>query len=114
MHADCTRRHFMGAALAAGLATALPDPPRRLRVAAIYTVLRRRSHAFNILENFLEPYLFSGRRVDPGMDVVSFCADQTAADGDLTQAVARRYRIGVYPTIAEALCVGGSGLAVDA
>src|SRR5262249_40927288 len=89
-------------------------PPRRLRVAAVHTVFRRRSHAFNILENFLQAYLFSGRRIDPGMDVVSFYADQTAPEGDLTQAVAPRYHIGVYPTIAEALCVGGSELAVDA
>jgi hypothetical protein len=85
-----------------------------LRVAAVYTVFRRRSHAFNILENFLEPYLFNGRRTDPGMDVVSFYADQTAAEGDLTREVARRYRIGVYPTIAAALCRGGQELAVDA
>jgi hypothetical protein len=109
-----TRRHFLAgmAAGVAGLATA--GPPRRLRVAAIYTVFRRRSHAFNILENFLEPYLFDGRRIDPGMDVVSFYADQTAPEGDLTNEVARRYGIGVFRTIAEALCLGGRELAVDA
>src|SRR6516165_1245995 len=101
-----SRRQFLGSALAAGLTTALPDPPRRLRVAAIYTVFRRRSHAFNILENFLQPYLFNGRRIDPGMDVVSFYADQIAAEGDLTQIVAQRHRIPVYPTIAAALCRG--------
>jgi hypothetical protein len=100
------------AALAGAPATA--DEPRRLRVAAVYTVFRRRSHAFDILENFLEPYLFNGRRIDPGMDVVSFYADQTASEGDLTQDVARRYRIPVYRTIAEALCRGGRELAVDA
>jgi hypothetical protein len=95
--------------------SAAADPPaRRLRVAAVYTEFRRRSHAFNILENFLEPYLFSGRPIDPGMDIVSFFADQTAPEGDLTQAVAQRYRIGVYRTISEALCAGGSELAVDA
>src|SRR5437867_8380719 len=103
----CTRRQFLGGMMTAGFA-ALADPPGRLRVAAIYTVFRRRSHAFNILENFLQPYLFSGRRIDPGMDVVSFYADQTAAEGDLTQPVARRHNIAVYPTIAEALCAGGS------
>jgi hypothetical protein len=114
MAADLTRRRFLGTALAAEIATALPDPRRRIRVAAIYTVFRRRSHAFNILENFLQAYLFDGRRTDPGMDIVSFYADQTAADGDLTQVVAQRHHIPVYPTIPAALCLGGSELAVDA
>jgi len=107
-----TRRRFLGSLAAAAALGA--EPPRRLRVAAVYTVFRRRSHAFNILENFLEPYLFDGRRIDPGMDVVSFYADQEAPERDLTQEVARRYRIGVYRTIAEALCAGGRELAVDA
>jgi hypothetical protein len=109
-----SRRGFLSGLAAAAGTAALGAVPGRLRVAAIYTVLRRRSHAFNILENFLEPYLFNGRRIDPGMEVVSFYADQRAAQGDLTDATARRYGIGVYPTIAEALCCGGSALAVDA
>ena len=58
-----TRRRFLGAA-AAGLAAspAFPAPaadPKELpKVAAVFTEFRFRSHAFNILENFLEPYLF--------------------------------------------------------
>ena len=36
-----------------------------IKVAAILTCFRHRSHANVILENFLEPYLFCGRRVDP-------------------------------------------------
>ncbi len=50
--------------------------------------------------------LFNGERIDPGMDVVSFYADQTAVDGDLTRAVADRYRIRVCRTIAEAMQPG--------
>lgn len=114
----CSRRQFLGTVAAGSAALAAPHlcatPPRRLRVAAVYTVLRRRSHAFNILENFLAPYLFSGQRIDPGMDVVSFYADQTVPQGDLTQEVAQRHRIRVYRTIAGALCQGGDELAVDA
>ena len=53
-------------------------------MAAIYTVFRHRSHAHDILENFLAPYYFRGQLTDPGMEVVSFYADQTAADGDMT------------------------------
>jgi hypothetical protein len=109
---DCSRRQFMGGLAIAGAASlAIPglqaEPPaRRLRVAAIYTVFRRRSHAFNILENFLEPYLFNGELARPGMDVVSFYADQTATDGDLTRAVADRYRIRVCRTMGEAIETG--------
>jgi hypothetical protein len=114
-----SRRSFlravaMGLGAMASPAARASQVERRLRVAAIYTVFRRRSHAFNILENFLEPYLFNGRRIDPGMDIVSFYADQTAADGDLTRAVAQRYAIGVHRTIAEALGAGAAGLNVDA
>ena len=107
---EISRRRFLAATAAPVAALAVPrataDPPPRLRVAAIYTVFRRRSHAFDILENFLEPYLFNGERIDPGMDVVSFYADQTAVDGDLTRAVADRYRIRVCRTIAEAMQPG--------
>jgi hypothetical protein len=99
-----------GGALAAGGGTA----DRRLRVAAVYTVLHFRSHAFNFLENFLRPYLFNGRRTEAGMDVVALHADQTAPEGDLTAAVSRQFRVPVYRTIAAALCAGGRDLAVDA
>jgi hypothetical protein len=85
----------------------------RPKVAAIFTELRFRSHAFNILENFLEPYVFNGRKTDSGMDVVSFYADQFPKD-DMARDVAQRYRIPLYPSIAGALCAGGDSLAVDA
>lgn len=88
-------------------------PGTRPKVAAVFTELRFRSHAFNILENFLEPYVFNGRKTESGMDVVSFYADQFPAN-DMARDVSRRYRIPIYKTIAEALCRGGKDLAVDA
>lgn len=63
----------------AGTLVATMPVARRPRVAAIFTVMRFRSHAYNILENFFEPYLFRGRFVDPGVDVVSLYADQIPA-----------------------------------
>jgi hypothetical protein len=91
------------------------DPaPRRIKVAAIYTVFRHRSHAQNILENFLQPYLFNGKIVDPGMDVVSFYADQRVPEGDRTDEVARTFKIPVHKTIRAALTLGGKALACDA
>src|SRR5262245_56130445 len=110
------RRTFLGtaAACAAAPLAAAERPPRRPRVAAVYTVFHHRSHAHVILEKFLRPYLFNGRRTDPGVDVVAFYADQTAREGDMTQEVARQFKVPVYRSIAEALCRGGKELAVDA
>ncbi len=116
-----TRRQFMaasGALLGSGpfvsphLLTAAA-PKKRPRVAAIYTVFTYRSHAHVILENFLETYLFNGQRTDPGVDVVSFYADQMPS-GDMSRAVSGKYDIPIFPTIREALCLGGDELAVDA
>src|SRR5579871_1220503 len=105
-----SRRSFLAASAGAVLAPTLwgADPPvRRLKVAAVYTVFRHRSHAQNILENFLQPYLFNGQVVDPGVDVVSFYADQRAPEEDRTDEVARQFNVPVHKTIRDALTLGG-------
>ncbi|HJZ57670.1 MAG TPA: hypothetical protein VKE74_22070 [Gemmataceae bacterium] len=112
-----SRRSFLAASAGAVVAPCLlaADPPGgRPRVAAVYTVFRHRSHAQNILENFLQPYLFNGRVVDPGVDVVSFYADQRVPEGDRTDEVARRFGVPVHKTIRDALTLGGKALACDA
>lgn len=119
-----SRREFLlqaaGAAVAglhvSGSRAAEPASHRnamRPKVAAVFTEFRFRSHAFDILENFLEPYVFRGQKAESGMDVVSFYADQFP-DKDMARDVARRYGIPLYKTIPEALCCGGKELAVDA
>ncbi|MEO1998668.1 MAG: hypothetical protein ABGZ17_25765 [Planctomycetaceae bacterium] len=89
--------------------------PRNVRpkVAAVFTVCNHRSHAHVILENFLESYLFNGKLSDPGVDVVSFYADQIPQN-DMARDVAKQYGIPLYKSIDEALCVGGNSLNVDA
>src|SRR5262249_21845908 len=96
------------ARMAAGI-----DPSRKLRVAAVVTVFTYRSHAHVILENFLEPCLFNGKRTDSRMDVVSLYVDQFPRR-DMARDVAKTYGIPIYPTIAEALRAGSNRLAVDA
>ncbi|MBC8353705.1 MAG: hypothetical protein H8E66_17035 [Planctomycetes bacterium] len=86
---------------------------RRPRVAAVFTVCTHRTHAHVILENFLKPYFFNGQETDPGVDVVSFYADQTPS-GDMSTDIGRQFKIPIFKTIDEALCVGGEELAVDA
>ena len=116
---QASRRDFLqatGTALGTALATSVTSnaaAAMRPRVAAVFTVFNHRSHAHVLLENFLEPYLFNGKRTDPGVDVVSFYADQTP-ENDMSQEVARKYKIPIYKTIDEALCRGGKQLAVDA
>ena len=110
------RRHFLQSAASLPLAGSLlsaAETPRRPRVAVIYTVCRYRSHAHVILENFLGPYLFNGKRTDPGVDVVSLFADQRPS-GDMTAEAARLFDVPVFESINDALCVGGKELAVDA
>jgi hypothetical protein len=122
---ELTRREFLSQTAVAGMSlsimggvslaakpTVIPGR-KRPRVAALFTVLRFRSHAYNILENFLGPYYFRGKLIDPGVDVVSFYADQFPHDG-MAKEVAGRFGIPLCKTIQEAMCVGGQELAVDA
>ncbi|MFT4560207.1 MAG: hypothetical protein ACI93T_000757 [Porticoccaceae bacterium] len=116
-----TRREFLNQAavagtslsVAGGVSFAAKPRHKRPRVAAIFTALRFRSHAYNILENFLGPYYFGGKLIDPGVDVVSFHADQFPHD-DMAKEVTRRFGIPLCKSIEEAMCVGGQELAVDA
>jgi hypothetical protein len=115
-----TRRQLLqataGTAIAlpwAGNLLAAPSQPRP-RVAAIYTSCSYRSHAHVILENFLGPYLFNGVPTDPGVDIVSIYADQRPGDRDMTDSIAQAYKLPVFKTINDALCVGGKQLDVDA
>jgi hypothetical protein len=92
----------------------IADAPRKPRpkIAAVFTELRFRSHAFNILENFFEPYLFNGKLVDPGVDVVAMYADQFPAD-DMARDAAKRLNVPLLPNLEAAICRGGDKLAVD-
>ena len=116
----CTRRQllhragFTAGVCLSGTGRLWGQAPRsKPKVAAIFTELRFRSHAYNILENFFEPYLFDGRLVDPGCEVVSFYSDQFP-ENDLAREVSKRFSIPLYKSIDEALCRGGQSLAVDA
>ncbi len=119
-----TRRTFLGRT-AAGLAGAAVGTWPRLRLAAedkpqkpfkvgvLITTFFPMSHAHVILENFLVPYLFNGQVTRCNMQVASFFVDQIH-ESDMSRDVARQFEVPIYPTIAEALCLGGDSLAVDA
>src|ERR1043166_618335 len=114
-----TRRQFIHrtAKVSGGVmllpASLLAASKRRLKVGAVITAFTYRSHAHVILENFVAPYLFNGKWVSPGMDVVSLYVDQFP-EGELGREFAAKYNIPIYKTMPEALCLGGDKLAVDA
>ncbi len=122
-HSHSNRREFLvrvaggtaGATLAGlgGLRVLAAESDRPLKVAAVMTEFTHRSHAHVILENFLTPYLFNGQVTQPGMEVASFYVDQFPAK-EMSRDVAKQFDIPIYPTIGEALCLGGDKLAVDA
>src|SRR5262245_30279970 len=96
-----SRRQFLAAAGVSSTSHLLPEcfaheNPARLTVAAVYTVFTHRSHAHVILEKFLRPYLFNGKKIQPPVEVVSFYADQIAPKGDMTQEVAKQFKIPVH------------------
>ncbi|MFN0199021.1 MAG: hypothetical protein ACKVT0_19915 [Planctomycetaceae bacterium] len=120
-HRTITRREALraGCAVVGTLSLAelvLADETPRLqrpKVAALFDVCRHRSHANVILENFLLPYYFNGKKIVPKVDVVSLYADQLP-DGEFARDISQEFGIPIYPTIREALCRGGKNLAVDA
>ncbi len=106
---NITRRTFLGTAAALpALAQAQPK-----RIAIISTIFRLQSHAQHIGDRFMVGYPFSGEWHKPNTQVVSLYVDQKPAN-DLSEARAKEFGFKVYPTIAEAVCCGGSKLAVDA
>lgn len=117
MRPQLDRRQFLiGSAAGLGSCFLNPlaaEPPRRPRVAAIFSEFRFRSHAFDFLENFFKPFLFNGKLVDPGVEVVSLYADQFPKE-DMARDVSKRFNVPLCPTIEDALTLGTGGLAVDA
>ena len=85
----------------------------RPKLAAVITICFKYSHAQHIVDRFLEGYGWEGRHHHPAMDLVALYVDQVGAD-DLSRDRAARFpQMKIYPTIADALTLGGSKLAVD-
>lgn len=85
----------------------------RPKIAAIVTVYHKYSHAQHIVDRFLEGYGWNSRHHYPPMDIVSLYVEQVK-DNDLSKDRLERFpMMRRYPTIAEALTLGGQDLAVD-
>ena len=85
----------------------------RPKIAGIVTEYRKYSHAQHICDRFLEGYGWNSRHHYPPMDLASLYVDQRP-EGDLSQDRATRFpHMAIYPTVADALTLGGADLAVD-
>lgn len=85
---------------------------QRKRVAAIVTEYRIRSHADNIVTRLLEGYALHWEIVPPRLQVASLYTDQVPAN-DISRDLAAQHGVPIFPTIREALTLGGNVLAVD-
>ncbi len=105
-----SRREFITGAAAAPFAQKAAVRPK---LAAICTIYFRMSHAQHIVDRFLDGYGWNSTHHHPPMDLVALYVDQIGKD-DLSRERAMRHpEMKMYPTIAEALTLGGSKLAVD-
>ena len=87
---------------------------RRPKIAAVATIYFKYSHAEQILDRFLFGYGWDSRVHHPPMDLVALYVDQVGSN-DLSHGRAALFpSMKIYPTIADALTLGGSKLAVDA
>ncbi|MGE5647706.1 MAG: hypothetical protein ACM336_18170 [Acidobacteriota bacterium] len=114
MRAECkiSRRRLLAGA-AAPLVARAQTGPRRPKLALVSTVFFKYAHTQHFVDRFLEGYGWNGTHHHPEMDLVSLFVDQVD-DGDLSRDRAARHpSMKIYPTIAEALTLGGSKLAVD-
>jgi len=84
----------------------------RPRVAVIATVYRPNSHADVIATRLIKGYEFQGADVEPRIRVVSMYLEQIS-DNDIGVAITDAYSIPRFPTVAEAITCGGSGVDVD-
>src|SRR6476660_2991817 len=106
-----SRRALLLGMTAAPVALRAQRRRTRPKLAAVCTTYHKYSHAQHIVDRFLEGYGWNARHHRPPMDLVSLYVDQ-CGDDDLSRERAQRFpTMKIYPTIADALTLGGSDLA---
>ena len=108
-----TRRTFLSSAVAAAMASQIraADAPRK-KIAFLGTEVRTHSHAQHFLDRLTLGYGWRGKWQQPRVDIASVFIDQFP-EADLGRGRIKRHKLKQFPTIAEALTLGGEKLAVD-
>lgn len=102
----------IGAEQPAAESTSAKPNAKRKRLALVTTLWTYGTHAWHMPERFLHGYPVAGRWHHPEVEIVAAYVDQRPK-GDLSASRAEEFGFKVYPTVAEALRVGGDKLAVD-
>lgn len=108
------RRIFCGtvlAGLAAPAFSAFARQPRK-KIAFLGTTVFTHSHSQHFLDRFSIGYMMGGRWREPAVDLASVFIDQFN-ENDIGKARIAKYGLKQFPTVADALTLGGSKLAVD-
>jgi hypothetical protein len=107
------RREFLASSAALMLAPGMVrGDTARKKVAFLGTEVWTLSHAQHFLDRMTLGYTWAGEWVAPRIEVASLYLDHFP-DRDLARQRAQRHGLKIYPTIEEALTLGGSGLVVD-
>ncbi len=114
-----SRRSFVSATAATALCAAvLPrsaygqSQSARKRIAFIGTEVRQHSHAQHFLDRHAMGYTWGGKWQAPRFDIASVYIDQFP-EGDLGKQRIEKYKLKSFSSIADALTLGTSKLAVD-
>jgi hypothetical protein len=112
------RRDFLGGAAGIAAASALSQrsvraAQTRKKIAFLGTVVFKHSHAQHFLDRHSMGYTWGGRWQPPRFDVASVYIEQQQKEGDLAEERIRKYQLRRFPSVAEALTLGTSNLAVD-
>ena len=83
-----------------------------LKIAAIITEYRPNSHADVVVTKFLKGFPTDEGLIAPRTQVVSMYVDQFP-DNDLSRGLSAAFNVPIYPSIVNALTLGGDQLAVD-
>ena len=84
----------------------------RKKIAALSTTYHVRSHSDNFITRFLEGYWIDDKYHEPPCDVASLFVEQEH-DADISARLAKTWGVPTFPTIQDALTLGGNELAVD-
>src|SRR5262245_16665036 len=99
-----------------GLASLTADAAARKKIAAVVTMYtddrRLKSHASVIVGRMLNGYYPNGVKQAPRTQIVSMCTHQVP-ENDLSRGLAAEHGFKIFPTVREALTLGGDTLAVD-
>src|SRR5712692_2419248 len=111
------RRQMIAAGLGAAAAPHSSAQHAKKTVAAIVTMYtndgRLNTHANVIIGRLLDGYSPNGVFTEPRTRLVSMYTDQVPP-ADLSRGLSEKHGFQIFPTIREALTLGGNDLAVDA